>query len=373
MDLFQERLNYQNERKGFKKIYNKLKTDESYRDNTEFEEFEVLDGLNISTIRIKSAKEQSNLLVITTGLHGMEGFWGSFILRKYADWLLEKINTDKTGIIFVHGINPWGMENLRRTNENNVDLNRSFIGDINLENHNKSYIKNSWFFKPQKLTGSSLVNNLMFFYRLLKVILLNGTSALEGMTLLGQYAVEKGVYFGGKEKQVSTEYMKKFFDSIIGSNYKNIILIDLHTGFGSRYQMSIVNSKQEETNPQEFSKLIDYPLVCSVSNNDFYNTEGDIVEYFYSSNKANGNSKQLYSTCFEFGTLGNSLFDKISSLRIMLQENSLFYSGKQGDKLFKHIKNEFIEMYYPSEPKWRDKAEADFRRAMDGIIKHYKL
>lgn len=373
MEFRKDVLSYEASVKDFEEIYDAIKAEMKYKDNVVFEKHQVLDELYIRAIRVSPVKEERNLLVITSGLHGMEGYWGSTLLKEYAIKLLQEIDRERTGIILVHGINPWGMAHLRRTNENNVDLNRSFVSDVVPENYNSEYIENGWFFKPGKLSGLIVINNIKFFCSLIRMAVVNGTAALGKMTLLGQYAIDEGIYFGGKEKQASTGYMKKLIASTLESNYKKVVHIDLHTGFGPRYQMSIVNSKQEETKPGQYAKLLDYPLISAVSNDDFYDIEGDMTEYFYSAYKACTSRKKYYSTCFEFGTVGSSLLSRITSLRIMLQENSLYYMKDAPEKLCDRIKNEFIEMYYPSEPEWQRKAKADFEKAMQGIIRHFEL
>lgn len=373
MKFCEEVPSYEKSAKDFEEIYHAVKADSKYADNVSFQKHQIIDELCISTIKVRPGKEESNLLMITSGLHGMEGYWGGTLLKEYTIRLMQEIDMQRTGIILVHGINPWGMANLRRVNENNVDLNRSFVLDEIPESYNSEYIENGWFFRPWKLSGFNVVNNIRFYCSLVKMILMNGAAALGRMTLLGQYANDEGIYFGGKEKQASTGYMEALFEAVLESDYKKVVHIDLHTGYGPRYQMSIVNSKQEEIKPEQYSRLLDYPLVSSVSNDDFYDIQGDMTEYFYSMFKAANSSKAYYSTCFEFGTVGSSLLNQIASLRIMLQENSLYHMEAAPEKLYNRIKNEFIELYYPSEPEWRRKAEADFERAMRGIIRNFAL
>ena len=43
--------------------------------------------------------------------------------------IYPELDTSNTGVLVVANINPYGMKNHRRYNENNVDLNRNFIMD----------------------------------------------------------------------------------------------------------------------------------------------------------------------------------------------------------------------------------------------------
>jgi hypothetical protein len=63
-------------------------------------------------------------LVCIAGTHGIEGFVGSAI--QLGIFKRMRHPTEGYGLIFVHCLNPWGMSNFRRTNEQNVDLNRNW-------------------------------------------------------------------------------------------------------------------------------------------------------------------------------------------------------------------------------------------------------
>ena len=71
----------------------------------------------------------TNILLYTAGQHGVEGYAGSAILID----LCGRIKTNDLAatlpaggkIILVHVMNPFGMREWRRWNENNVDINRN--------------------------------------------------------------------------------------------------------------------------------------------------------------------------------------------------------------------------------------------------------
>ena len=69
-----------------------------------------------------------NLLLLTSAMHGVEGFCGSgcqvALLRD--EFINAEVQRGDTAILLCHAINPYGFSHLRRTNEENVDLNRNF-------------------------------------------------------------------------------------------------------------------------------------------------------------------------------------------------------------------------------------------------------
>ena len=68
-------------------------------------------------------------VVVYTGLHGIEGFFGSAIQTAS----LKNIKANRgvgeltAEVGFIHSLNPFGFDKLRHVNEDNVDLNRNFV------------------------------------------------------------------------------------------------------------------------------------------------------------------------------------------------------------------------------------------------------
>src|SRR5262245_56513525 len=68
------------------------------------------------------------MLVVSSGLHGVEGFAGSAIQHQLLTAQLDGLALPRdTGLLLVHALNPFGFATLRRVNESNVDLNRNFL------------------------------------------------------------------------------------------------------------------------------------------------------------------------------------------------------------------------------------------------------
>jgi len=68
-----------------------------------------------------------------SGIHGIEGFAGSAVQLALLDkWNRGELDGKPT-IVLVHVMNPFGMANWRRWNENSVDLNRNLLLDGNFK------------------------------------------------------------------------------------------------------------------------------------------------------------------------------------------------------------------------------------------------
>ena len=72
--------------------------------------------------------EPSWVVIVSSGVHGVEGFFGSAIQLA---WLSRQAAgarpADDGAVVLVHAVNPYGFARLRRTNEDNVDLNRNYL------------------------------------------------------------------------------------------------------------------------------------------------------------------------------------------------------------------------------------------------------
>ncbi|HEY2420628.1 MAG TPA: M14 family metallopeptidase [Neobacillus sp.] len=320
-------------------------------------------------------QKKENLIVITSGVHGIEGYVGSAMIDLFQQEFISRLDPNTTGLVYVHAVNPWGMKNFRRYNEDNVDLNRNFIlnwNDFHTDS-NKDYTELRAFFEKNRPLGNSTLHEMGFIGSLGKTAITSGTSKIEKALLTGQYTDPKGVYYGGSKDEPSTEMMKKIYAEIVASDYQNIVHIDLHTGYGPKYQMSIFSSSSETMTEAEAKKAFHYPLVLTPDSKDFYVTSGDNTEYMYGLQKQTKSSKKIYSTTFEFGTLGDGTIASIQSLKNTIDENRLYWQGSTNDVTKEIIKNRYKEMFYPSEEKWRKKAEKDFQQAIKGVLNNREI
>ncbi len=330
--------------------------------------FKVIDDLYIDRITIKSKKETKNRLILSIGLHGIEGYVGHSCLKSFFKDLLNTLKPS-TEILIYHGLNPFGMKNYRRTNENNIDLNRNFSIN-NFTSTNEGFEKLKEFFIP-KTYRSVKTANVSYYAALAKLIAKYGTSTLKEATLKGQKILAEGLCYSGTNYQESTKFILSELEKIF-LDINNVVWIDIHTGYGPRYQMSIVNSQYEKTSTSDMIKEINYPLILGLNAQDFYEIDGDMLERTYKTHQSSKSKCNLYATCFEFGTIGDSTKNTISSLKAMIFENNSYFK-KQSSKYNKYSHKLMKEQFLPESLKWREKAEKDFLQAMKGIIKYKNI
>ncbi|MBV1757371.1 MAG: DUF2817 domain-containing protein [Dethiosulfatibacter sp.] len=314
---------------------------------------------------IHANKERKKMLVLSTGLHGIEGFIGSDLVYLFLNELIDGMDTNHTEIRIYHCLNPWAMKHNRRVNSNNVDLNRTFgVGKAKFENDD--YIKHYDFFKPYAISNYGLAS-LKFYVKLIRFILGAGTSGVRAASLKGQSEKPEGIYYSGNGIQTETDYLMKEIDELMDIPLDQLTWIDLHSGYGPRDQMTILNSPQDKRPLSFWKNKLDYPRILQATADEFYEINGDMMDYMYRKYYEKRSATDFYGTCFEFGTYGDSMTDQIRSLKTMIFENNLAHK-KCSIKADKKIRRDFQELYYPTEKKWQDKAREDFKQAIIAII-----
>ncbi len=328
------------------------------------------DDLYIDNIYLPSKNEKENLIVLTTGVHGMEGYIGSVMLDVFFEEIYPNIDTDKTGILVIANVNPYGMKYMRRYNENNVDLNRNFILDWNNFDlsSNKDYPEVKEFLQPEGKIGNALWHEVDFYLSLAKEALTKGADKVSDALLTGQYEYAQGVYYGGTGDEISTTYLKGVFNDCLDGEYENIVHIDIHSGYGPRYNMVIFNSVYETMTEAETQKAFGYEYVISHDSESFYATTGDTTDYFYRLAESKNTDKELFSTCFEFGTIGDSFIDSILSLKYTVDENRQHWFPTDNKVASEVVKENYKELFYPTETAWREKTVTDFKQATEGVL-----
>ena len=328
------------------------------------------DGLYIDSFYLPSTREKTNLVVLTTGVHGIEGYIGSVMLDVFFREVYPTLDDANTGVLVVANVNPYGMKYFRRYNENNVDLNRNFILDwetFDLSS-NKEYPKVDTFLGPTGKIGNALWHEAGFYLSLGKTAVTDGAGTISDALLTGQYQYPQGVYYGGTGDEASTVYLKDVFSQCLDSPYENIVHIDIHSGYGPRYNMVIFNSVFETMNEAESQAAFGYDHIIAYDSESFYATTGDTTDFFYRLAQQKQRETDLFSTCFEFGTIGDAFFDTILSLKYTVDENRNHWYPTDNPTSARIIHENYMELFYPTETAWREKTVEDFKTATLGVL-----
>lgn len=181
-------------------------------------------------------KIKDKMLVHSSGTHGVEGYTGSAIQNKLLrNW--KPSFQDGPSILFVHAINPYGMANYRRFNENNVDLNRNYLSEEQWKNV-KSRDPNVGGYETFRdiLSPDSAPNCCdkgTFYFSFAWAVIRHGFANLKRAFVTGQYHHPEGIYYGGDGEQPSVSTLRKVLRKYSNDGtLRDAIFIDVHSGLG---------------------------------------------------------------------------------------------------------------------------------------------
>ena len=307
--------------------------------------------LFVDVFYIPSLKSSKNLLVISCGIHGVEGYAGSAIQRMIMGKYLTPKNLENTGVLLIHAMNPYGFNYIRRVTENNVDMNRNCEVTPELfSGKNDGYTKLYKFINPVKPVSLGSCQNQLFVERAVLKIVKASMPVLRQAVLQGQYDYPEGLYFGGKEFEPQLVALKPILMKYAGQ-YDRIIHIDLHTGYGERGKMHLFpNPAKTPEIKAATEKMFEGYQIDWGDSKDFYTITGDFSELI---GKMFPN-KMVVPMTLEYGTMDSQkTMGSLHSIQNMILENEGFHHGYKNKRSERKIKEWFREMYAPTSPVWR--------------------
>lgn len=173
-------------------------------------------------------RNAAKLLLLTSGVHGVEGFCGSGAqtsLLRDASWM-RNANAGDIAVLYVHGLNPHGFSHIRRVTEENVDLNRNFQDFAQALPANPAYCK-----LHPLLLPSNWPPTLSNRAALLALMATQGMRRLQTAISGGQYERPDGMFFGGTEPTWSNQTLRQLLREHT-ANVRQLAWIDLHSGLG---------------------------------------------------------------------------------------------------------------------------------------------
>ena len=310
---------------------------------------------------LKSGKKPSDqVIVISSGLHGIEGFVGSSIQRDLMQNF--KFTSD---VLMIHSMNPWGMKNKRRVDEYNIDLNRNFIeGSEIFKSQNRDYQNINSFLNPQEPVSINFFQRFGFLARSIQLIVQFGIEPLRKSILVGQYSEPKGLYYGGS----SVSHLKNKVDTLLKTTlaeYKKILWIDLHTGYGEKGKLHLLSNDETSKEGQRLKLLFKNQKIDFGNQKNFYKATGDLCAYL---NLKSSASQEITALAFEYGTLDSQkTLGSIESLRRMVLENQgTQYGYSDPDSKLKTFLL-FQDQFLPQDSAWKKSVQEQTHLFLNSI------
>ena len=300
-----------------------------------------------------------HVLMVWSGVHGVEGFAGSMLQRELLHRLTTSPPARGVAVVLVHAVNPYGMAWWRRQNESNVDLNRNWNRDQIAPERNAGYDELHHLLCP---TGAEVPTPESLLVALGEVITARGIAWVRSAVTAGQYHHADGLYFGGDRTERSTQVIETFSNTHLDAA-ERVVIIDLHTGHGARGTYTLL-SDAPLGSPQDrwLRANFDASRVETTVDNPDATTppkRGQLAAGLASLRS----SREHHAITFELGTVANT--------RMIVAERAEHWAhryGKVDDAGVRAARLEHRVCSAPDDPQWERTACAHGRTVIDAAL-----
>lgn len=283
-------------------------------------------------------------LLISSGVHGVEGFFGSAVQLAFLEQLRQGRSTPHIRYVLIHALNPFGFSQLRRFNEDNVDLNRNFlINGSDYQGAPAGYAKLNTLLNPE----SSPSRFEPFKLIAIGPILRHGLQSLKQAVAGGQYEYPRGIFFGGHKPSQSAQVVYENCEAWIGFAAK-IVHIDFHTGLGAfgSYKLLLTEGGDSDSLPWYNATFgADYVEVVGEVDATAYKVSGIVGEWL----QAHFKGREYRFVAAEFGT-----YNVLRVLGAIRAENRAHHYANKNSLSYQWAKAELLECFCPSDQAWRE-------------------
>lgn len=319
---------------------------------------------------IPPVKDSSKLLVISSAVHGVEGYSGSAVQQMFLKELLSEQLLTESGLLMIHAVNPFGFKYDRRVSENNVDMNRgSEVDPALFDVENEGYHALNDMLNPEGEVSEGSMRNQFFYLVAISKMLKESISVLRQAILQGQYETGEGIYFGGMEFEPQIDSLTAMLPAIF-EPYEQILAIDLHTGYGARRVLHLFpNPIDDPVIKEKTEAVFEGQEIDWGDSDDFYEISGGFASTYLG--KLVPSKEYLYMV-FEWGTFDTQkTFGSIKSLQSVINENQGYQYGYKNDKQKEKVKQNFKEMYHSSSEAWQSEVLRSGREMLDLVVETY--
>lgn len=295
-------------------------------------------------ITIAGDAKPKSALVLSSGVHGVEGFFGSAVQLAVVEQLYSNLRLPVgAAVVFIHALNPYGFAWRRRFNEDNVDLNRNFL------------------LAEEQYTGSpplaGTFRNMMkpvrkwtrygfWSARMALLAMRHGVHSFWETLPVGQYDYPDWLFFGGGAPTQSSKALESCLPTVLGEA-EEVVHLDFHTGLGRWADCQLLVSESEGLdNCEWWLNHFDRSMVTKMkSHTKQYEVRGGFGPWL----RALFPAAQYRYTTAEFGTF--------SPMRVIgALADELRWHGELGTEEPHHAsRRRLVDTFVPRSRSWRTK------------------
>ncbi|HEX8201237.1 MAG TPA: M14 family metallopeptidase [Isosphaeraceae bacterium] len=308
------------------------------------------------------SERPARVVVVSGGLHGVEGFLGSAVQAA----LLEEGLRDWSpppgaAVVLLHALNPFGFSWLRRSDAENVDLNRNFLrtGEPYRGSPAK-YAELDWLLNP---TGPPGPRDL-FLPRALLAIARHGFATLKQAIAGGQYDFPRGLFFGGHGPAALRGLLEARLPRWIGPA-ERVLHVDFHSGLGpwATHKLLVEHGMDPDRERWLAERFGAGAVERGDPNGISYRARGGLGDWC----QAAFPDRHYDLVCAEFGTFGG-----LAMITALRAENQAHHWGDPADPTVRRAKRRLKDAFIPPDRRWRDavvtQGLALVRRAIDACV-----
>jgi hypothetical protein len=258
-----------------------------------------------------SPEKKTRCLIHLSGVHGVEGHLGSLVQNEILKLRLAQLPFQ---VVVVHIVNPFGFQKSRRTNINNVDLNRNSLNEYHL--NNPDFSKFVPFFR------SGRPHDL---FPILSVLLKKGLSQAVVAATCGQTQFPDSLFYSGRDLQPELISLRQTLEHLVHPQAE-LFVLDVHTGLGKKSQESLIlDGFDSEKENDFFHQTFKEPIIWPGRTSGTYRANGTLSLLL----------KRQWKSFHVFQEFGTYPFYKV--LRALMRQDP----------------NLMQEAFFPQDAKWR--------------------
>jgi hypothetical protein len=299
------------------------------------------EALTIDTALSPGGAPAMPVLVVSSGMHGVEGIFGSAVQARLLDLCRDR-GTPDVRVVFIHAVNPYGFAWQRRTDADNVDVNRNFLlDDEPYSGAPASYAELDGLLNPRR--PPSRWDG--FHARALLAIARHGMPALRRAVATGQYDFPRGLFFGGSQPSAPHRILADRLPAWI-ADAPAVVHLDLHTGLGAHGALHLlVDFPVDDALAAAFTRWLG-PDALSAANRSAagYHARGGFGRWCVARRLA-----PTYVFAYaEFGTYG-----PLTVLDRLRQENQACHWAEPDAPCTIRARRRLVDVFCPPSPRWR--------------------
>ena len=312
-------------------------------------------------VAIAGDPEATKWVVIVSGTHGVEGYYGSLCQTRF---LLEQDISAGAGIGFllIHLINPYGTSWKRRVNEDNIDLNRNYL------DFDRPLPQNPGYEAVHELFAADIRDTKIREDREARwqqTVAEKGYAALMNTVEAGQYLHKDGLYYGGDKPSWSNQTLHRILGEHLPAHARDIISFDLHTGAGDfGHPMLMAISEQDYPGLQRAEAIYGpwlYKVITAAGNASDTGISAAATGYTSAAMVALFRDRNFVQLVVECGTYDS----RQVGLPALLDDHFLHLYGDPGSEQGKQIKRRLLEFFFPSDPDWQTLVQFRTRQILE--------